>query len=406
MAGLSDVKARSAKPAAKDYKLTDARGLHLLVRKNGSKLWQFRYRFAGKEQTQSLGRYPDVSLARARDQRDASRKLLASGVNPMAAKVATRPPSATFETVARQWLAVWRIGKSERHIGYAERRLTAHVYPQLGQRPVADLEAPEIVKLLTQLQAGGVNDLPYRIYQMIHAVLRYAVAHGHLSRNPAADFKPGDVLASRCTTHFARVDELELPHLLRAIDAYGGEPVTRLAMKLLALTFVRTTELIQAQWTEIDFAAAQWRIPASRMKKRKLHIVPLARQSVEILRTLQRVSGTTPFLFPGQRRGDQPLKPISNNTILKALERLGYKGKMTGHGFRGIASTILHEQGLPHDQIELQLAHLDGNAVSAAYNYAQYLPQRAEMMQGWADFLDACRQRALERPKMHSETVQ
>ncbi len=394
MAGLTDVKVRTAKPADKDYKLTDERGLHLLIRKNGSKLWQFRFRFDGKEQTESLGRYPDVTLAEARDRRDASRKLLARHINPMAAKQdlsPSAPTCPTFETVARQWLAIWRVGKTVRHVGYTERRLDANILPLLGSRPVADLQAPEIVKLLTAMQNRGVTDLAYRTHQIISAVLRHAVAHGHALRNPASDFKPSDVLASHAKTNYARVDEKEFPDLLRAIDGYRGGPGTRIAMKLLAMTFVRTRELIEASWHEIDFATAQWRIPAQRMKMRSVHIVPLARQTVELLRTLHRVSGTTPFLFPGQRRGDKPLKPISNNTILKALERLGYKGRMTGHGFRGIASTLLHEQGYPHEQIELQLAHQQRDAVSAAYNYAQYLPQRTQMMQDWADYLEHCR---------------
>lgn len=394
MGTLTDVKIRMAKPRATDYKLTDGRGLHLLVRKTGSKLWQFRYRFGGKEQTASFGRYPDVSLAEARDKRDASRKLLAQQINPTATPAAAvaAPVSPTFETMAKQWLAVWRPGKTARHVDYTERRLETNVFSILGQRPISEVQAPEIVQLLTALQSRGVGDLAYRTYQTIHAVFRHAVAHGHATRNPAADFKPSDVLASLRKSNYARVDEKKLPDLLRAIDTYSGEPGTRLAMKLLALTFVRTRELIEATWDEIDLQAAQWRIPAARMKMKSVHIVPLAAQTVELLRTLHRVSGRTPFLFPGQRRGDKLLKPISNNTILKALERMGYKGQMTGHGFRGIASTLLHEQGYPHDHIELQLAHQNRDAVSAAYNYAQYLPQRAQMMQAWADYLDRCRQ--------------
>lgn len=304
----------------------------------------------------------------------------------------TTPTSPTFESIAQQWLAVWAVGKSSRHVGYTERRLSANVCPLLGPRPIADIQPPEIVQLLTTMQARGLKDLAHRTYQTINMVLRFAIAHGHITRNPAADFKPSDVLASHRQTNYARVGEKEFPDLLRAIDIYGGEPGTRLAMKLLALTFVRTSELIQARWDEIDFAAAQWRIPAERMKMKTVHVVPLARQAQELLRTLYPLTGSTPFLFPGQRRGDQQLKPISNNTILKALERLGYKGKMTGHGFRGIASTLLHEQGYPHEQIELQLAHQKRDAVSAAYNYAQYLPQRTQMMQDWADYLDQCRQ--------------
>jgi len=216
-------------------------------------------------------------------------------------------------------------------------------------------------------------------------VFRYGIAHGYAKRNPATEIRPSDILKSIPKTNYARIDAKELPTLLRRIEVYQGTQVTRLAMKLLAVTFVRTSELIEAKWAEFDLENARWDLPAERMKMRTPHIVPLSRQAVEVLDTLRTLTGQSEWLFPGDRNAS---KPMSNNTILKALERMGYKGRMTGHGFRGLASTILHEQGYSHEHIELQLAHAPRNAVSAAYNHALYLEPRARMMQDWADFLE------------------
>jgi integrase len=228
-----------------------------------------------------------------------------------------------------------------------------------------------------------------RILQVVGMIFRYAVAHGFSKRNPAADIRPSDILKPTRKTNMARIEAKEFPALLRAIEVYEGRQLTRLAMKLMALTFVRTSELIGARWGEVDLGARRWSIPAQRMKMQIPHIVPLSHQSIEILTLLQTISGDHQLVFPGEQ---DPRKPMSNMTILKALERMGYKGRMTGHGFRGVASTILHEQGYNHDHIELQLAHAPRNAVSAAYNHALYLEPRARMMQEWADFLDSARQ--------------
>jgi integrase len=216
-------------------------------------------------------------------------------------------------------------------------------------------------------------------------VFRFAIAHGHARRNPASEIRPSDILKSARKVNYARVDAKELSPLLKAIELYKGTPVTRLAIKLMSFTFVRTSELIGAKWAEFDLEAARWDIPAERMKMRTPHIVPLAKQAIEVLEMLLTLTGESVWLFPGDRKAE---KPMSNNTILKALERMGYKGKMTGHGFRGLASTVLHEKGYGHEHIELQLAHAPRNAVSAAYNHALYLEPRAKMMQDWADFLE------------------
>ena len=232
----------------------------------------------------------------------------------------------------------------------------------------------------------GVGDLAKRALETVGQVFRFAIANGHgIKRNPATDVKPGDVLKQTVKTNMARIDAKELPALLRASEVYRGKVITRLAMKLMVLAFVRTSELIGAKWAEFDLDNARWNIPAERMKMRTPHIVPLSRQTIEILELLRTLTGKSEWLFPGDWNEK---KHMSNNTILKALERMGYKGRMTGHGFRGLASTILHEQGYAHEHIELQLAHAPRNAVSAAYNHALYLEPRAKMMQNWADFLE------------------
>jgi integrase len=387
---LTDTRVKTAKPQSKVYKITDERGMHLSVYPNGSKLWHMRYRFEGKEKTASLGRYPDVSLAQAREKRDQLRKQLAFEIDPVQsqrqAKAAKKlAQQNSFEAVARLWFAGWRAARSPRHADYVIRRLEADVFPVIGKRPIAEIQAPELVAMMKAIEKRGALDIAKRCYQMAGQVFRYAIAHGLARRNPASDVKPGDVLASRRKENYARIDAKELPELLRKIEGYQGTPATRLALKLMALTFVRTSELIGARWEEFDFQAAQWRIPAERMKMRTPHIVPLSLNAIQILQILHEISGHGPLLFPGERDHS---KPMSNNTILKALERMGYKGRMTGHGFRGLASTVLHEQGFDHAHIEMQLAHQERNAVSASYNHATYLRQRAKMMQWWADYLD------------------
>lgn len=388
---LSDTKIRSAKAAAAQYRLVDERGLHLLVRPNGSKLWQFRYRFQGKEKTASLGQYPDVGLADARERREAARKVLAQGADPVQVRrdiaAATLAASKiTFETVAREWWAHWSATRSDSHVQYVMRRLEQNVFPAIGARPVSAIEPPELVAMVKTVAERGALDIAKRCLQMCGQVFRYAIAHGKATRNPAVDVKPSDILPSRDKENYARIDARELPTLLRKIEAYQGKPTTRLAMQLMALTFVRTGELIGARWDEFDIDAARWDIPAHRMKMRTPHVVPLSAQAVDVLRTLQTITGGRELLFPGER---DHAKPMSNNTILAALDRMGYKGRMTGHGFRGVASTVLHEHGFDHAHIELQLAHTERNAVSAAYNHALYLPQRADMMRWWGNYLES-----------------
>jgi integrase len=294
----------------------------------------------------------------------------------------------TFEIVARQWYEHWKGPKNARHAGYVLSRLEADVFPAIGSRPIAEILAPELVAMVKTIEKRGALDIAKRCLQMTGQVFRYAIAHGvgGATRNPATDIKPTDVLTPRTKENYARIDARELPELLRKIEAYQGTPITRLAIKLMALTFVRTGELIGARWAEFNLDAARWDIPASRMKMKTPHVVPLCSQAIEVLRVLHTATGGRELLFPGER---DHAKPMSNNTILGALDRMGYKGKMTGHGFRGVASTILHEHGFDHMHIELQLAHIERNAVSAAYNHALYLDQRAKMMAWWGNYLDS-----------------
>ena len=378
----------------------DGQGLYLEVLPNGGKYWRLKYRSAGKEKRLALGVFPAVSLAKARKERTAAREQLDKGIDPSAAKqdrkLAQRLAIGTeFEAVARAWFAHWSGPRSERHSTYVLRRLEADVFPAIGHKPIGDVTAPQLLAMAKKIESRGALDIAKRALQTCGQVFRYAVAHGIIERNPAADVKPSDALKPRKKQNYARLDARELPELLRKIEGYDGTPYTRLGLKLMALTFVRTSELIAAPWTEFDLEAAEWRIPAERMKMRTPHIVPLSAQAVEVLKCLHELRGGSGLLFPGERDHE---KPMSNNTLLFALYRMGYRGRMTGHGFRGIASTVLHEQGFRHDVIELQLAHQERDDVSAAYNHATYLPQRRKLMQAWADHLDALRKGAKVLP--------
>lgn len=389
---LTNTAVHAAKGKEKPYKLSDARGLHMLVTPQGSKLWRWAYRFEGKQKLMALGAYPDVSLAQAREGADAARKRLATGADPMeqrkAEKIARQfAVENSFSNVARLWWEGWRAARTSHHADYVLRRLEADVFPAIGARPVGEIEAPELVRMAKTIESRGAVDIAKRALQTCSQIFRYAIAHGLAARNPATDIRPGDVLKSRKAENYARIDAKELPELMRKMEMYQGAATTRAALKLIAMTFVRTTELIAARWSEFDLDAARWDIPAERMKMRTPHTVPLSTQVTTLLRSLHTLTGHGTLLFPGERDHE---RPMSNNTLLKALERMGYKGRMTGHGFRGVASTVLHEQGFEHAHIEIQLAHQERNSVSASYNHAQYLQQRAAMMQWWSNYLDAC----------------
>lgn len=391
---LSDKQIAAAKPAEKAYKLADGNGMYLLVNPNGSKLWRWKYRIDGKEKAMALGEYPVTGLAMARKARDAGREMLVRGLDPMQVrkeeKAAKRAAAEnSFRSVATQWWEQWRKTRHQVYASHVWRRLEVDAFPVLGARPIGNIEAPELVMMAKRIDRRGANELARRALQVCGLVFRYAIAHGLAARNPARDIVPSDILPARKKSNMARIDAKELPELLRRTEVYEGAAATRLALKLIALTFVRTSELIGARWTEINLDEARWDIPAERMKAGRPHVVPLARQAVEILRSLKLISGHREYVFPGDRN---PRASMSNGTILMALKRMGYRGRMTGHGYRGLASTILHELGFEHAHIEAQLAHQERDAVSAAYNHATYLAQRMRMMQQWADHLDAVRE--------------
>lgn len=388
---LSDTAVRQAKPGVKQYKLADERGMFLLVRPNGAKYWRLKYRFGGIEKTLALGVYPDVGLKDARQARDSARKLIAAGTDPMAVRKAEKQSDAvTFQAVAEKWHAHWKPAKTDKHAAEVWHRLELDILPILGAVPVEDLTAAQVRDCVKAIEKRGALDIAKRQLQKCSQIMRYAVANDLAQRNPVADVRPSDILSARKKRNYTRVDAKELPQLLHDIDAYAGGEHTRLALQLMALTFVRTSELIGARWEEIDLGdAARWNIPAERMKMRTPHIVPLSRQARIVLGKLSAISYGREYVFPADTG-----KPthMSNNTILYALYRMGYRGRMTGHGFRGVASTILHEQGWPHEHIELQLAHQErDDETAAAYNHALYLKPRAKMMQAWGEYLEALR---------------
>lgn len=388
----------NAKPAGKPYKMTDGGGLCLLIAPSGAKLWRWRYYFNGKEKMMAFGEYPVVSLKEVRDLHFEARKTLAAGSDPMAERKAEaeakqketearqREAENSFEKIGRKWWAWWSVGKSPRHVDTVMRRLEADVFPAIGYKFIDAITAADIRELILPIEARGARDVAKRAHETIGQIFRYAIANGLATRNPAADFKPRDVLKPAEEENFARVEAKDLPALLLKMWEYEGDILTIYALQLMAYLWVRTSELIEAEWPEFDLDRARWEIPPERMKKKRPHIVPLPKQAVAILRILHWRTGRGKKVFPGANDKE---KTMSNNTILFALYRLGYKGEMTGHGFRGVASTVLYDSGqFEEDWIEMQLAHVQRNKVKGAYNHAKYMKQRTAMMQWWADYLD------------------
>ncbi len=384
---LNDVKIRNAKAGAKAYKMADGDGMFLFVHPNGSKYWRFKYRFLGKEKLLAFGVYPEVSLADARERRANARKAVAAGNDPGEVKKENKRLSIinsenTFESIAREWhetnLHTW----SPKHGANVIKRLEGDIFPKLGKRPIAELSAPELLSALRLVEKRGALDLTRTIAQYCGRIFAYGIATGRCDRNPATDLR--GALKTPVTKHHAHLKAHELPEYLKKLEAYDGTHQTKLALKMLLLTFVRTTELRGMEWSEIDWDKAEWRIPAARMKMKDPHIVPLPPQAIAILRELQVMNGKRQHVFPNENR---PITYISENTMLYALYRMGYHSRTTGHGFRATASTVLNENGFAPDVIERQLAHAERNKVRAAYNHAQYLPERKKMMKWWADFV-------------------
>jgi integrase len=388
---LTDIKLRNLKPRATVYRRADAAGLCIEISPSGAKLWRYRYRYNGKASMLSLGEYPAVSLSEARELRAAMRKRLHAGENPAEARRAAKHAKLaaarnTFESVAIEWVEKQEGRWTLHHALDVQRSLVKEAFPAIGGRPISEIEPPEILRCLKAIEQRGAVEVAHRTAQRIAAVFRYAVLTGYTKYNPAADLR--GAIATRKVKHMTALPREEVPAFLDKLENYDGQPETALALRLLVLTFVRTGELIGARWEEFDFDKAEWRIPAERMKMREAHVVPLSTQSIEALRALHQITGEAPLLFPSRSNAH---KPMSNNTMLFALYRMGYHSRATGHGFRALASTTLNEQGWAPDVIERQLAHAERNKVRAAYNRAQYLPERRKMMQAWADHLDALR---------------
>ncbi|OGQ95526.1 MAG: integrase [Deltaproteobacteria bacterium RIFOXYD12_FULL_57_12] len=386
---LTDTKIRTIKPAEKPQKLFDGGGLFLLVTPTGGKLWRLKYRFGGTEKLLAIGAYPQISLAEARQKRDQASTLMANGVDPSdtkkAQKAADTHETETFEIIAREWYAKFSPSWAASHGTKIIRRLELYVFPWLGNRPIKAITAPELLTALRRIEAKGTLETAHRTQQNCGQVFRYAVATGRAERDPSGDLRGAIPPANG--KHMATItDPKEIAGLLRSIDDYRGSIVTRCALQLAPLVFVRPGELRNAEWAEINFDAEEWRIPAEKMKAGTLHIVPLSRQALAVLREIHPLTGHGRYVFPSPRTDS---RPMSSNAVLSALRRMGYaKDEMSGHGFRSMASTLLNEQGWNRDAIERQLAHAERNSVRAAYNYAEFMPERKKMMQAWADYLE------------------
>ena len=391
---LADASIRKVKSRPKPCKLSDSGGMYLLVMPDGGRYWRMDYRFAGKRRTLALGVYPIISLSEARSRRDKARELLAKEIDPNAAKKERRRAARiasnnTFEAIARDWISNQRHRLAHRYSALILARLEGDVFPEIGSRPITEIDAPELLQMLRKVEGRGVIETARRLRQLCGPVFRYAIATGRAKYDPSVDLRGALKLPGRSRGHKAMPLD-EVPQLLVSLSAYDGDERTRLALRLAILTFVRTTELRAARWSEfegLEGSEPLWRIPSERMKMNLEHIVPLAAQAVAVLRTLKALPGssTSPFLFPSPAREGY----MSNNTMLYALYRMGYHGRATVHGFRAMASTALNEMGFRPDVIERQLAHQEQNAVRAAYNRAEYLSERRVMMQHWADYLDS-----------------
>ncbi|WP_175766039.1 tyrosine-type recombinase/integrase [Burkholderia ambifaria] len=388
---LTDKAIKNAKPGDKPIKLFDGGGMFLLVTPAGQRYWRLKYRVHGKEKLLALGVYPDVSLAVARRKRDEARENLAAGIDPNEARKETKraariAAASSFEAVAREWFDNQRAGWTDTYAEKVIHSLEIDAFPKIGSRPIASIEAPEMLEIVRAIEARGVRETAKRLLQRSRAVFQYGIMTGRCPRNPAADIDAETILKRGTgVRHMARVKPVEIPQLMRDIAGYQGDLVTRLALRFMALTFTRTTEMINAEWDEFDERAAEWRIPAERMKMRDPHIVPLSRQALDTLAALRELNGSHRYVF----YSIQGRSHISNNTMLYALYRMGYKSRMTGHGFRGLAATVLCELGYGRDVVDRQLAHAERNQVTAAYVHAEFLPERRKMMQHWADHLDA-----------------
>ena len=387
---LTDPKVRLAKPTEKPYKLFDGGGLFLLVQPGGSKLWRLKYRFGGKEKLFAIGSYDKgVSLKKAREARDRARDQLIEGIDPGASKKKEKHAEReqaenTFRTIGLNWAETYGARWTETHRNRVVASLEKDAFSALGDLPIKVITPPMVLSVIRAVESRGALDVASRILQRTSAIFRYAIQTGRAIYNPAADMK--GVLKTRKVEHRSTISRDELPDFLKKLDAYCGDLITKLALRLIVLTFVRTGELRGARWEEFDVAKREWRISPERMKMRSAHIVPLSPQALAVVEELRPLTGQFDLLFPSQR--DQQ-RPISENTLLYALYRLGYHKRATVHGFRALASTILNETGFRPDVIERQLAHVERNKVRAAYHRSEYLEERRKMMDWWGTCIES-----------------
>lgn len=393
---LTVFQVKNIKSRSKDFKLSDAGGLYLHVKTNGAKYWRLAYRFNQKQKTLALGVFPEVSLQEAREKALEAKKQLKDGIDPSENKKASKSESDdSFQAVATEWFNKQKTIWVESHTKDVRRRLEKDIYPKIGQLPISQITSMQVLEVVRVIEKRQATDLAHRVLGVCSQVFRYAVSSGKLASDPTRDLK--GALTPHVQKHQNAIAPEEMAKLMKDINTYDniGALQTKLALIMLAHTFVRTGELIEATWNEFDFEKCMWKIPASRMKMKREHIVPLTPQVIAIMKRLKELSYNSDYVFAGRN----PQKPISNNTLLFALYKLGYKGKMTGHGFRSVASTSLNESGFRADIIERQLAHLDGNSVRAAYNRAEYMKERVEMMTWWSNHLGSMINPDVEQPE-------
>lgn len=379
----------ASKPKDKAYKLSDGGGLYLLVNTNGSRYWRLKYRYAGKEKLLALGVYPDVSLADARAKRDEAKRTLAAGGDPSEVKQSEKQAkilavSNSFEALAVEWHEHKRPNWSQGYANDILEYLQKDVFPFIGKRAIAEIKAAEMLMVLRKMEQRGVLDKLKKTRQACRQIFTYAVITGRAEHNPVVDL--AGALKAPKQKHFPHLLTEQIGGFLRALSEYTGSRMTQNATRLLMLTGTRTIELRAAEWSEIDIEKGIWQIPAERMKMRRPHVVPLSRQAKALLEEVHLLSGRGRFVFPGRNDAGKTMSEASINQVIK---RIGYDGKATGHGFRHTMSTILHEQGYNTAWIETQLAHVDKNSIRGTYNHAQYLDGRREMLQWYADYMEA-----------------
>ncbi|MFD2256878.1 tyrosine-type recombinase/integrase [Luteolibacter algae] len=394
---LNETKIRKVNSNGKAIKLNDGDGLYLLVHANGSKYWQFRYAFAGKAKVLSIGKYPEVSLVEARDRKIDAQRLLRDFIDPSSHKLqqkmlVTYQHRNTFFAVAEEWLNRNKVVWTPRHADRTWRRLEIHVFPDLGKRPISEIKPMELLWVIQKIEATGVTDTCVRILKICSAIFRFGIVTGRLEHNPALNLR--GALKPYRETHFPALKARELPSFLGELDKLNTSEQNKIAFRTLLMTAVRSGELRHSRWEDVDLEAGEWRIPAEMMKMREEHIVPLSSQVISLLEQLRAMTGNGPWLFPSQQGRVHAI--MSENTINSMIRRMGYKGKVVGHGFRSMFSTTLNEHGFNRDAIERQLAHMERNGVRAAYNRAEYLPERRFMMQWWADFIESRGKAAVE----------